>query len=498
MKHKLPAIGILLAAVLSSCGKAQSDPNSLIFSDADLIQSSFGGLGVEWGVYENTDKLDAESWKRIYDNIELLSPQVVRLMVNYDWFVEDYDDKRDDDNDNDTWSYNFTNKWAENMFELLQHCQKNNIEVAFGALNVIGSVALDEWAMFENATSDLRWAKMCADVMDYLVNKSGFTCIRYLVNGNEPNYTGIRGSSKNYANTLEKWMQGVRNVRAALDKKGLNKIKIVGGDTTGVEGTMEYFTGIAQNIPELVGDYGAHLYLSNYYIDNGLVQEEIDKVNEKIHAIDPGYGSTRPLDIWECGLLDGKNQATDSNSLIKTVGYGVRMADFTAQCLLAGVNSIAYWDFDDGMHFIYGEEGATSKKWGMFSSLSSDQSNDQERRPWFYSSCLLTHLFRRGSKIYRGVGDKDFRCIACVNDAEDNGGVLLVNRSMDDMTKKVSITAQHKKGEKLYAYVFGEEYLRVDEKGVVIPNAIIDGDLGDSITVKVPANSMLVLSKEAL
>ena len=498
MKARFFPLAMMAGILLSCTHTPQANPNAIQISDNDLIQTSFGGLGVEWGVYEDTDKLDEASWNRVYGNMDLLSPQMVRLMVNYDWFVENFDDKNDDDKSNDTWTYNFANKWGQNMFDLLTYCQKKRIEVAFGAWNVIGSVVYDEWTMFEDSTSDPRWAKISVDVMDYLVNKLGFTCIRYLVNGNEPNFTGVKGVSKNYANTFAKWSQGVKNIHAELNKRNLGHIKIVGGDTTGLQGTDEYFTGIAEGLSQYVGDYGAHLYLSNYYIDNGLVQEEIEKMNAKIHAIDSGYGTERPVHIWECGLLDGKNPTTDSNSLIKTVSYGVLMADFTTQCLLSGINGITYWDFDDGMHFMYGEDGATSKKWGMFSSLSSDQSVDQERRPWFYSSALLTHLFRKGSKIYRGLSDKNFRSVAMVNDELGQAGMVLVNRGLDDVEKEVSLTATHTKGEKLYVYLFGEGYLRVNEKGIVIPNQIIDGDLGDNLKLKIPSDTVMIVSKEAL
>ena len=50
---------------------------------------------------------------------------------------------------------------------------------------------------------------------------------------------------------------------------------VFGGDTTGFEGTEEYFTGISKNIPDLVADYGAHLYLSNIAVDRGEMMEQI-------------------------------------------------------------------------------------------------------------------------------------------------------------------------------------------------------------------------------
>jgi len=505
-KKALLTIGsLIMSSLLASCGASSVTPSTtdIVFSESDLVQKSYGGLGVEWGVYEDTDKLDGSSWRRIYANIKKLSPARIRLMLNYDYFVQNFDDKGDGDKTNDTWDYNFSNQWGNNLALLLGYCQQHNIQVALGSWNVVGSLSDDVWNMMDDCTSDPRWAKISAFMMDYLVRKQGFTCIRWFVNGNEPNYLGVKGSSKNYNNSFAKWMQGVKNVRAAFDAKGLDNIGIVGGDTTGFDGTTEYWKGIASNIPTSVADYGAHFYLSNYYIDGGYALEYMNQLNEEVSKIDSGYGSTRPLDIWESGLLDGKNNATDGNSLIKTVSYGVRMADFTIQSALAGINSVTYWDFDDGMNFMYTGGTAVPKKWGMFSSLASDQAYDQELRPWFHSSCLLTHLMAPGSRIYGSkVNDRNidptFRCLAVSDDKLTRGGYVMVNRSTASVTKKLAFAPTIAGADKLYVYTFGEGLIRLGADGFIVPNQIVDGSLNKWLSLTIPANVMVVVSTEAL
>jgi len=504
MKKRLLILGMLTSSIsLLSCGGTTVDTTNITFADSDLVQSSYGGLGVEWGAYEDTSKLDDYSWERIYANIKKLNPARIRCMINYDWFAENFDDQGDEDKTNDTWTYNFTNRMGENLALLLEYCQVHKIEVAFGSWNVIGSLTDDVWGMMEECTSDVRWAKISADVLDYLVNKKGFTCIRWFVNGNEPNYLGVKGSSKNYNNTLDKWIQGVKNVRAAFDARGLTNIGIVGGDTTGLEGTTAYWTGIAQNVSDEVADYGCHLYLSNYYIDGGYVYDSINALNKTIYSLDEGYGTSRPLNVWESGLLDGKDSQTDGNSLIKTVTYGVRMADFTIQTALAGVNSVTYWDFDDGMHFMYSTGTPIAKKWGMFSSLSSDQASDQELRPWFHSSCLLTHLMAPGAKIYgsavnsRSV-DPDFRCLGVVGKDGKSGGVVAVNRGTETVTKRFRIGPEIADASKLYVYTFGEGLIRLGSDGFILPNYTIDGSLNKWLSLDIPANALIVVSSEVL
>ena len=52
-----------------------------------MISDDFDGLGVEWGAYEDINKLQTNAWDRItkYAN-HLDGMSLVRCMVNFDWF----------------------------------------------------------------------------------------------------------------------------------------------------------------------------------------------------------------------------------------------------------------------------------------------------------------------------------------------------------------------------------------------------------------------------
>ena len=498
---------ILCSAVpilaLASCNQTISS-QAITFSEETLVQESFGGLGVEWGTYEDTDKLVDDGWARVLRHMDYFQAARVRVMVSYDWFCQNFDNHDNDDRDDDTWSYNFTNKYAANTIEILEYCQIHNIDVAFGAWNVIADLSdggqHDVWDMMEDVTSDIRWAKITADTLDFLVNKKGFTCIKWFVNTNEPNYKGIKGSSKNYNNTYEKWEQGVKNVRAALDAIGLNNIGIVGGDTTGFEGSKEYLINIAKNIPDKVGDYGVHLYLTNYAINTGEMSEKITEIYNEIKELDPGLGVDRQANIWEAGLFDGKDQATDCQTIIDTPNYAIRMANYTIQALASGINGITYWDFDDAMHFMYTATSMTPKEWGMFSSLSEATSGKQELRPWFHSSSLLCHLFKKGNRIYTNStnGEEEtFRSVATINQEGTQGGFVAINAGLDSVKKTFQLNDKVK-GDKLYVYVFNADSYLLDSNGYIIPNQVIDGSLNDEVTMTIPKGTALIVSNERL
>ena len=482
------------------------DKDHLVFDNKHIVLNNFEGLGVEWGTYEDPDKLSSGSWERSLKIMDRLNPQVTRCMLNYDWFITNFNDYYDDDKSNDTWEYNFSNKLMNNTIDVLRYCDDHNIDVAFGCWNVPGSLGKDEYNMFTDVTSDPRWATMTADILEYLINNQGIRCIKYFVNSNEPNYSGVEGKSKNYNNNFNIWSTGVKNVRKALDERGFKDIKIVGGDTTGFEGTDEYFTGISTNaeLKEAVGDYGFHVYCPNMIIDSGDLAVRIKEMYNKTKSNDEGLGVTRMPHIWEAGLYDGKNPETDSNALIANFSYGLRMADYTLQSAIAGVSSIVYWDFDDGMHFMYNADGTmTSKGWGMFSSLSSDSAMKQRLRPWYHSSVLLTNLMRKGSKIIDTSAnnpeiDNTFRSMGVVGPDNSYAGVVAINRGMEPVTKTFKITEEFTDSNKIYLYIYNESELQIGEDGFVKENEVFELSLKDEVELKIPQNSMAILSSKEL
>ena len=214
----LPALSSCLCTIMGCKEDKPLDKENIVFNNENIVTraNSFEGLGVEWGTYEDPDKLTSDSWERTLNILQRLNPQVVRCMLNYDWFIVNFDDKKDDDKTNDTWEYNFSNKLMNNTINILRYCDDHDIEVAFGCWNVPGNVRADEYGMMEEVTSDIRWATMTADILEYLIKFQGIRCIKYFVNSNEPNYKGMEGYSKNYKNTFEKWSQGVKRLAPPL------------------------------------------------------------------------------------------------------------------------------------------------------------------------------------------------------------------------------------------------------------------------------------------
>ena len=144
----------------------------------------------------------------------------------------------------------------------------------------------------------------------------------------------------------------------------------------------------------------------------------------------------------------------------------------------------------------------TPKEWGMFSSLSDVDANKQELRPWYHSSTLLTNLFKKGNIIVNSLTndtslDKTFRCLATYNEDLSLGGYAMVNQG----TKKVNKSFRINKNileDKLYIYQFGDGTYKLDEKGYIAPNYVIDGKLSDQLNLEINPCELIVVANQKL
>ena len=502
---KIIALLLLIAIVtvcLVSC-KEKTPAGEVTFDSSDIVTHSFDGLGVEWGTYEDTNKTIKGSWSRVLSAVDELNPSLVRCMTNLDWFVTDFDNNdTEDDLSDDTWSYNFNNLQMVNACDILDYCQTHGIRVAFGVWNVIGNTdpKIDKIGMIRNSTEDPRWAKMNADLMEYLIKTKGYTCIRWFVNTNEPNVIGQKGSSKNAYSSFDKWAAGMRNVRKAFDEIGLNDLALVGGDVTRYFTTeKDFITSTAKQLSGIVDNYGIHVYAYVDELVKGTFQDYFEDLIGQIHTKDEEIGATKNLYIWESGLGWGKITETDCNDYILEYAYGLYMADYTVQAILGGVNGIVYWDLDDAMHFMYNDDGATAKEWGMFSTLATADAYMQEYRPWYHSSVLLTNLLRPGNTVYgKKTGIDGVRALATVSADRTSGGYVVVNNSSEKVKEKLRIKEKVNGGDKLYIYYYNEKLLRIGENGFVVPNEEIDGTLNSELNLEIPANTVVVVSNQRI
>ncbi len=469
------AICLLLTAVMATAATGCSPKVKDAYTFDEQLHASFDGIGVEWDAYEHPNIITDAKWETVTARMQKLAPAFVRCMINLDWVLTDW--QKGEDGAPDTWSYNWEQANIKSLLQILDYCQSAGVKVALGSWR-----AVDGWDMKDSA--DDRFAQIFGEIFDELVNTRGYTCIKWFVPTNEPNYLP--------GNTFETWHTGVEKVYAQFRDKGLlDKVSITGPDATSQTAAMTWCESAARDTRDKLGNYSIHLYVSDYTVDSGNLAENIRRIRETIERHDAAVAD-KGLYLWECGLIDGKNEEWDTNELIDTYGYGVRMADYTLQCIMGGAKGVCYWELDDAMHFL---DNGKTKNWGMFSSLGD--AAQQELRPWFSSSMLLSKMFGAGSSVYgcalNGENKTAVRAVAAVSADKTAGGYAIVNSGATAVTKTFYLP-ETVGGDKLYVYVFGEKDAKVDGDGYIVPNYELNGSLNQTLAVTVPAKSVVFVS----
>ena len=138
----------------------------------------------------------------------------------------------------------------------------------------------------------------------------------------------------------------------------------------------------------------------------------------------------------------------------------------------------------------------------MFSSLAESSANKQELRPWYHTTSLLCHLFKKGNKIYTPVlsddsENKTFRSVATINQDGTQGGFVAVNAGIKTVTKRFYLqdTVQ---GENTYVYVFNKDSYRLGNDGYIIPNYVINSSINKEFKIEIPKSTVVVVSNERL
>lgn len=479
MFRRSAVILFTLCIILISAGCSMSDNNKdvIIFDDSNVIHANYMGIGVEFDVYEHPEIIREEQEQLIFERLDKLKPSMVRMMMNYTWIVKNLDTKGTLDVLDDTWEYNFSSTQAKNMFQLLDYLEEKGISVALGPWR-----AIDGWT---TETSDPRWAKITGRLFEEIIDR-GYTVVKWFVPSNEPNYI--------QDNTYEIWSTGVKNVYNEFKSLGLDtKVGIIGTDVSSYDAALSWADYLESSTTRALSNYSVHLYVSDRTIDTGKLAEQVsDIVNA--HKKKDSKLDEKGFIVWEAGLIDGRHEFIDTNELIDTFNYGLRMVDYTIQTMLGRANGIVYWELDDGAHFLPTGGNGT---WGMFSSLGNPW--QQEVRPWFHSSQLLSNLYAKGTTIYSGTTEIEsgFRMIGGISEDGTTGSMVAVNRTKESITKKF-VFDKAIEDDTLYIYIFNEKDLKLGNDGYIIPNYTMDGSLNQITTFEIPANTALIITNKKI
>lgn len=519
-----------------------ANPSTIYVDTDDVITNDFQGFGVQWDPSDLYDYTD-EQWASFVEKASFLKPNIMRVMIHDgDSYCIGFDENHQP-------KYNWDSKMMNRVYRILDFAQQNQIPIMIGEWNSPkdrGYLSYDDYGKTVGWDSET-WANMINDVLTYLVEQKGYTCIKYYNMINEPNFKGSSSDNRNY------WARGIQNLRKVLNEnpnEKISNIEIVGPDVyDNWENWLD--TTTSDTLRDSIGLHEIHWYANDYQVYNGEVETTLKSLKEKAEKQDPEAAS-KGFALGEMGIFTGRTNG-DQQVRTRDYQYGVEIFDMAVQAMRAGLAFGNAWGFEDSMHIQsndvindykdqYGpaassEEGKkyevhtptgdvkidnNVKIWGFWNELGEEMSeqnqqagyedgtlnnvkaSDENLRPWYYSWSMICRYMPGNSKVVNTTAS-DLQGVRATTvlipgaDGKYDVTIALVNSSDNDQKTNICIpNANSKVNLNQYFYYDGKidgKKRPENEKGQLEKyQTINDVDLSGNVEVSLPANSCMILT----
>jgi len=421
-----------------------------------VSRDSFLGFGAEWDSrgYDEHGVTD-EDFELIADRIRWMRLPVVRSMMQTKWCYLGQG------------KFDWETPEMKRLYRQLDLCQREGITVLLTDWG-----CEPEWLRIPGVkdVADPVYAEAIGTYMDYLVNQRGYSCIKYFILVNEPNYE---------VGDWDRWKTGLENVARVFAERHLDeRVTLMGPDHSNAD---EWLRNSVDQLRILLGAYEIHRYERDDVVRPGLLEGYLRQQLEYIRANDPESGG-KPFVVGEAGLNDEADHPY-GNRRIDSYDYGLFMADYAVQAARAGASAVSAWMLDDNSH--------PGFYWGMW----TNKEKGLKLRPWFHAWSLLSRYFPKGCATYRTQQpSQDWRLL--VASIPSGFGcrawsICLVNRGpkpVDVNVKLPDAGRQHTK-----AFLYSKDTM-VDLEGFPRPVWTGEVDLGQELHICSPPEAVLVQS----
>lgn len=475
---------LFLSVLILSC--SQKEPDATISIDINtVINDSYIGNGAQWDPYQldygnGRLEISEADWKKLYDRLDFMCPQFIRIMVNTSSFLD---------------NGKFTpEKGMETLSKMLDYCQSRNVTVMFGDWG---------WSVINTREAGIndKNLKHAADLVDYLINEKGYTCIKYYNLINEPNGDW---SSTNTSYSL--WASAIKQFHKNMETLKLNdKVDIVGPDVAiWSKDEAWWIDSTAVQLGDMVGLYDIHTYPSKITVNSGeytdIIKAYKNSVPEgkKIVMGEIGFKFVEEADSLynqeNIRRAKAKKHASleDSQMFVYDYMYGTDMADALFQTINSGYSGSVVWMLDDAMHS--NEAPDKLKIWGFWNIFGEEQFGAQEEnvRPWYYAWSLLSKYIPAKSKIYMGdiMGDNNVKSVISGKDGKYMLAIVNVSKEKKEI-KLESSNMPELTGCKKFVYADGT--LKTEGDYLLLPNEEnLKLNLSKEEQFTMPAESLIV------
>lgn len=493
--HSLPAglysrfllnfdVFLLSCALFLSCTSTTHDA-TVRFEVTTVVNDNYMGNGAEWDPYQldygdGRMQISEADWKKLYDRIDFMRPQFIRMMINTSSFLQ---------------NGRFAPEQQMEVLEpMLDYCQSRDVTVMFGDWG---------WSVIDRETSSPHKVNMqnAVELLDYLVNERGYTCIRYYNLINEPN-----GDWAATNTSYPLWESAIGMFHGLMQEKGLQEQVEIAGPGIAIWDSVSswWIDSTATRLGDMIGLYDIHTYPSKITVNSGAYSDIIRAYREKVPA-------GKKIVMGEIGLKfvekadsfylrENKRRAMDapyaapddSQMFVYDYMYGTDMADALMQSVNEGFSGSVAWMMDDAMHSHQAPDKL--KVWGFWNILGEERfgAPEEEVRPWYYAWSLLTRYMPSGSIIGRTVvtGDNNIRAIV----AEKEGRQMIAVVNVAKEQKHIRLESDDLiLSDGWRKYIYHETTLRKEGDYQLLPNEEnLTLDLSKGLSLEMLPESMVV------
>ena len=409
------------------------------------IPIGHGGSG--WGAYPPAE--DERAWQQIYKHAGWLGLDWNRVEIEQ----RIYEPERG--------RFTFDSPEMRILYRILDWNQKNGAEVFFQQMWVNAEWLAypasrdDPIARVHSAPSDLdAFADGVATLMDHLIRKRGYTCIKWLSITNEPgaNWSWWQGPSGGPFPIGP----GLAAVRKALDQHGLNL------PLSGPDAGLNIPDALKPNDAFLLGAFDFHDY--SIKIDSesgGYLERQVHDISAWTKS---AHGQNKPVFITEFGSVDNPVPPTtprpDKSETVLAAG------EFVIRDANAGVDGFNRWSFlnrgdlDGLWQYIDTWDARHNKLFTEFTPHSNS---------YFGMGLLSRFTAKHSTVLAANVSDARVRGrqrVFCAAFRSPNGNVTLavVNDAPVEFALKLSWAGVPPRG-RFFRYRYGKlQYDRADVK----------------------------------
>lgn len=348
---------------------AQTTTFNIEIPNESLFGGKFMGFGAELDPFfwntpntnpsvidnpRNIQGVNDADWQIVTQRMKDMKIPIVRMMMQLGWATRDPN----------LGSWNWNDPIMQSVFKYLDFACANNIDVI-----------IDDWAwtargwnesgvsLYQDET-DTRYALGIAEYLKYFIETKGYSCIKYLIIANEPEYEFGAGNNRTYSQVLSIYETMIRNVQNALVAQGIrSKIKFIGPD---MGGDWQFYYDAIRDLNGIFDLYDFHRYpgptcdypqppcsaeITNNYPSGppggiyGTLYRMLEEMRNGAVNNDAQTGRTKQVIATEMGIASGDTfSAAGKNDYFE---YGLEIADYATTMISSPIQGGILWNMFD-------------------------------------------------------------------------------------------------------------------------------------------------------